>query len=236
MRTRASLLVAVPVIAVALAGCGGDDDGGDTTEAAPVATTEAPATLAKEDLITQGDAICAEVNAAVGTVNASETDTADQVSQAADLYGGMVDRLQSLGQPEEAEGYDDFTAAADALAQAESDALLAAEREDEEGLLSAQEEVASALATFQEAAAAYGFEDCAEAPSAPVPGAGAEGSEEEVAPEEVAPEEEAAPEEAAPEEEAPETGGAGGGVGEGGGTAEPAPEEGGGGSGGIGPG
>jgi hypothetical protein len=231
MRLRLSVL-AVPAAALAIVGCGGGDDDGDTTEAAPL-TTEAPATISKEELIAQGDAICAEVNAAVGTVNAGETDTASRVEQAAELYGGMVDRLQDLGEPEEAAGYDEFTAAADTLAQAQSDALLAAERGEEAGLAAASEEADSALASFQEAASAYGFEDCAEAPSAPVVSdGGGEVSEEEIAPEEAAPEEEA-PEEVAPEEEAPETGGAGG---TGGGTVTPAPEEGGGGSGGIGPG
>ena len=230
MRPRLSVL-AVPAAALVIAGCGGGDDDGDTTAAAPV--TEAPATISKEELIAQGDAICAEVNAAVGTVNAGETDTAERVGQAAELYGGMVDRLQDLGEPEEAAGYEEFTAAADTLAQAQSDALLAAERGEEAGLAAAQEEADSALASFQEAASDYGFEDCAEAPSAPViSDGGGEASEEEVAPEEVAPEE-VAPEEVAPEEVAPETGGAGG---TGGGTVTPPAEEGGGGSGGIGPG
>jgi hypothetical protein len=220
---------------LALAGCGGGGDDG-TTAAAPVETTEAVTTLTKADLIAQGDAICAEVNAAVGTLGASETEASDQVSQAADLYGGMVERLQALGAPDDTEGYEAFADTADELAQATSDAELAFERGEEEALAAAQEDVSSSLAAFQEAAASYGFEDCSEAPSAPevtAPGAAVPG-EEEVAPEEVAPEE-VAPEEAAPEEAAPETGGAGGGTG--GGTVTPGGEEGGsGGSGGIGPG
>ena len=200
-------------------------------------TTEAQPTLTKADLIAQGDAICAEVNAAVGTLGASETEASDQVSQTADLYGGMVERLQALGTPDDTEGYEEFADAADELAQATSDAELASARGDEEALAAAQEDVSSSLAAFQEAAASYGFEDCAEAPSAPeatAPG-GAAAGEEEVAPEEAAPEEVAPEEEAAPEEAAPETGGAGGGTG--GGTVTPGAEEGGGGgSGGIGPG
>jgi hypothetical protein len=229
MRLRFPLIVATSLSALALAGCGG---GGEETTAAPVATTETTPTLTKEELISQGDAICAEVNAAVGTVFAGESETSDQVSQAADLYSGMVERLQDLGTPDEAEGYEEFAEAADALAQAESDAALAAQRGDEEGLTSAQAEVSSALASFQEAAVAYGFDKCAEAPSAPeVTAPGGTGGEEEVAPEEVAPEE-VAPEEVAPEEVAPE--GGGGGTAEGGGTG--GGEAGGGSSGGIGPG
>ena len=224
---KKTLILAALGAALALAGCGGG--GGDTTAA--VETTETQPTLSKADLIAQGDAICAEVNAAVGTLGASEAEAADQVSQTADLYGGMVERLQALGTPDDTEGYEAFAETADELAQATSDAALASARGDEEALAAAQEEVSSSLAAFQEAAGSYGFEDCAEAPSAPettAPGAAA--PDEEVAPEEVAPEEEAAPEEAAPE-----TGGAGGGTG--GGTVTPGAEEGGGGgSGGIGPG
>jgi hypothetical protein len=232
------LIVASLLAALALAGCGGGG-GGDTTAAAPVEATEAQPSLSKEDLIEQGDAICAEVNAAVGTLGAGETEASDQVSQAADLYGGMVDRLKALGTPDESEGYGDFATAADELAQATSDAELASQRGDEEALAAAQEDVSSSLAAFQEAAEGYGFKDCAEAPSAPeatAPSGGVAGGEEEeaeVAPEEVAPEE-AAPEEVAPEEAAPETGGAGGGTG--GGPVTPGGETGGGSSGGIGPG
>jgi hypothetical protein len=229
MRSRALTVLAFPLAALAVAGCGG---GGGGTTAAPVATTEAAPTLTKQELIAQGDAICAEVNAAVGTVVASETDSSDQVSQAASLYGGMVDRLQGLGTPDEAEGYEEFATAAEELAQAESDAELASQRGDQEALAAAQAKVSSTLESFQEAASAYGFEACAEAPSAPE--ITASGGGEEAAPEEAAPEE-AAPEEAAPEEAAPETGGAGG-TAEGGGTGTPGAEEGGGGSGGIGPG
>jgi hypothetical protein len=233
MRLRFPLIVATSLSSLALAGCGGG--GGEETTAAPVATTETTPTLTKEELISQGDAICAEVNAAVGTVFAGESETSDQVSQAADLYSGMVERLQDLGTPDDTEGYEEFAEAADALAQAESDAALAAQRGDDEGLATAQAEVSSALASFQEAAVAYGFDKCAEAPSAPevtAPG-GTGGEEEEVAPEEVAPEE-VAPEEVAPEEVAPE-GGAGG-TAEGGGTGTGGGETGGGSSGGIGPG
>ena len=235
-RLRNCLIAGCSAAALAVAGCGGGG-GGDTTTAAPVTTNEAPPTLSKADLISQGDAICAEVNAAVGTVVASEAETSDQVSQAADIYSGMVERLKGLGTPDDTKGYEDLMSAADELAQAENDARLASERGEESALSSAQASAATALTSFQEAASAYGFKDCGEAPSAPeVTAPGGVGGEEEVeaAPEEAAPEE-AAPEEAAPEEAAPETGG-GGGTAEGGGTGTGGGEAGGGGSGGIGPG
>jgi hypothetical protein len=239
MSPRPSLLALLAAGLLALAGCGGGGD--EETTAAPATTTESPSKLSKQELIAQGDAICAEVNAAVGTVDASEAEGSAQVSQASDLYSGMVERIKDLREPSEAAGYSEFIAAADNLAQAENDAKLAFERNEEAALAGAQEEASSALEDFQEAASAYGFQDCAEGPSAPVvPATSGEAGEEveygEEEEEAAEPVEEAAPEEAAPEEAAPEaeTGGAGGT--EGGGAEAGGGGETGGTSGGIGPG
>jgi hypothetical protein len=223
-------LIALSLTALALAGCGGG--GEDSTES--TATTEAPAALTKAELISQGDAICGEVNAAVGSVAASESP--DQTAQVANLYIGMAESIKRLGTPVEETGYAEFIAAADELSTIEGEVKLAAEREDTAAAEEAASEAGAALEEFGTEAKAYGFEDCGDEPVAPTPsGASVEEAEEggvEVAPEEL--EEEVAPEEVAPEEAAPETGGAGGGVEEG------APESGGGeaggGSGGVGPG
>jgi hypothetical protein len=245
MRKLLPLVAALALVAVA-AGCGGDDDG--ETTAAPAPPPETPTALSKEELIAQGDAICAEVNAAVGTVDATSSE--DAASQVAELYTGMVDRLEDLGQPsDDAAGYDEVIATAEQLAQAQSDVRLAAERGEAEGVATAEAEASAALSSFQEAAGSYGLQECGEGPSAPAPGAApveagggeeeaAEGVEEEEAPEEIAPEE---------VEEAPETGGAGsvdeegeappaGGGAEAGGGAPSGGETGGGSAGGIGPG
>lgn len=242
---RRSLLypAALALVALGIAGCGGGDD--DETTAAPTTTSaEAPAALSKEELIAQGDGICAEVNAAVGTVGTTESGGASQAVQVSDLYAGMVERLQGLGTPsDDTAGYDEFIAAAEGLAQAESDVQLAAERGEEEALTTAEADASSALASFQSAATSYGFTRCAEGPSAPVPGTatGTDAAEEPVEgieEEEIAPEVE---EEVAPETggagSAEEEGGAGGGASAGGGT-EGGGEAGGGESagGGIGPG
>jgi hypothetical protein len=226
---------------IAIAGCGGGDDG-DSTAAAPVETTEAAA-LSKEELIAQGDGICAEVNAAVGTVGSTSSDAESQASQVAGLYGGMVERLKGLGAPsDDGAGYAEFIAAAEALAQAEENVELASEREDAESLSGAEAEASSALTSFQSAATTFGLEECAEAPAPPVASGGGgevpaeeatgglEGEElEEAAPEE---EVEVTPEEAAPVEEES----AGGGAGVGGGTEGGSAGSGGGSSGGVGPG
>ena len=239
MRFRICLAVALPLLLVGVVGCGG---GNDETTAPPAATApETIPTLSRKELIAQGDAICAEVNAAVGTVSSTSSDAAGRASQVAQLYSGMVDRLKGLGTPGEAAGYGEFISAAEALAGAESDARLAAERGESAALEAAESKASAALASFQSAANSYGFEKCGEAPSAPTPGSSAPAAAEE-APSEGA---EAAEPEATPEaspEAAPETGGAGSveaGGGEGGGSAGGGTgggSGGGGSSGGIGPG
>lgn len=233
MRSRSFLTAALPLAVLAIAGCGG---GNDSTEPAPAVTATPETTaLSKSELIAQGNAICAEVNAAIGGLGASEAE--GSAGQVADLYVGMVESLKRLGTPQEAAGYSEFSSAADALSQAEGEVKLASERGDGPALATAESGAGSALASFQSAAQAYGFEDCGEGPSAPAPGAAAEEPSEEAA---EGIEEEAAPEEVEP---APETGGAGGAeegggaeVGGGTGGGETEGGGGGGGSGGIGPG
>jgi hypothetical protein len=228
------ILIALSLGGLALAGCGG---GGDETSA-PTTTAEAPTALSKAELISQGDAICAEVNAALGSVAASES--GDETERVAGLYIGMVESLKNLGAPEEETAYPEFIAAADELSKVEGELKLASEREDAAALEAASAAAVPALEEFEDQAGQYGFQECGEEPTAPSPtGTGPAPTEEveeggiEVAPEEI--EEEAVPEEVAPEEVAPETGGAGGGI------EESAPESGGGesgggSSGGVGPG
>jgi len=230
----------LPVAGLLITGCGGG--GGD--ESTETATTRATTTtaLSKAELIEQGDAICAEVNAAVGSAGSSTESEKSPVAQVADLYSGMVSSLKNLGTPAETEGYAEFSEAADELTTAEDEVKLASEREDAATLESAEASASTALTSFQNAASEYGFKDCSEGPSAPVtstsPGVEGEaegGVEVEETPEAAEPE--AIEPEVAPEE-APETGGAGGGTSEGGavGAPEGGGETGGGGSGGIGPG
>jgi hypothetical protein len=241
------LLLLAALVALVIAGCGG---GGDETESTAATATEEPQKLTKSELIEQGDDICAETNAAVGALDSEPEEAAvpATIEKTANLYTGMVERLQELGAPEGAESkFTSFMEAAEELAKVEGEVKLAAEREDTAALGEAASEATPTLEEFQTEAEAYGFEKCSEGPGAVTPSGtaggstGSEGGEEVEGVEEeggVEPEpefEEAAPEEEiAPEEEpAPETGGAGGG-------AEVAPEGGGesGGSesGGVGPG
>jgi hypothetical protein len=235
------LLAILPLAALLLAGCGGGGGEDETTASTPEITEVTR--LTKAELIAQGDAICAEVNAAVGSAGSTSSGSAGQPGQVADLYDGMVERLKGLGPPsDDSAGYPEFIEAGEALAQAENDVGLAVERGEES--TAAEAEASSALTSFQSAATAFGFEQCGEAPSAPAPSpageapageepaaGGIEGQVEEGSPEE---ELEAAPEEAPPpaEEES-----AGGGASAGGGTGGGAEGgETGGSSGGIGPG
>jgi hypothetical protein len=233
MRPLKPLTISIPLaalVALAIAGCGGG--GGSDSTASTAAATETTPSLSKAELISKGDAICAEVNAAVGSVGASETEVPQQITQVSDLYAGMVDSIKALGTPTEAAGYPEFIEAAEELAKVEGEAKLASEREDTAALGEAATKATPILEEFESVAGEYGFEKCSEGPSAPTPAAGAPAPEEEEGGIEAAPEatEEAEVEEAAPEEVAPETGGAGG-------VGEPAPEEeGGSSSGGVGPG
>jgi hypothetical protein len=227
------LLSLTALLALAASGCGG---GGDETTDSTAAMTETTPALSKAELISQGDAICAEVNSAVGAVSVSGAEVPEQITQVSDLYIGMVESIKRLGTPDDDSGYAEFAAAAEELSKVEGEAKLATEREDTAAIGEAASKAAPALEEFQSVAAEYGFEDCGEGPSAPTASGAEAGSSEEaeeggveVAPEEVE-EEEAPVEEVAPEEVAPETGGAGGGV------EEAAPETGGGSSGGVGPG
>jgi uncharacterized membrane protein YgcG len=163
MRVR-NFLIALPLAALAIAGCGGDD-GGEETATTPAVTTTAAPSLSKEELIAQGDAICAEVNAALAAVSANTASADSQVTQVADLYIGMVESLRGLGTPDgDDAGYDEVMSAADDLAQAESDAKLADERGDSAALSTAQTEATSAVIAFQGAAATYGFQSCSQGP------------------------------------------------------------------------
>lgn len=246
MRPRLLVLVlalpALLALALVAAGCGGG--GSESTTTAPKAKVEEKPKLSKASFIRQGDAICAEVNTAIGSVSESAAEPTSQTTQISNLYTGMVQSLQRLGRPTEAAGYSDLMGAAEELAMVEGEVKKAGEEEEIAALEEASQAAVPAVEEFRSQAAVYGFEDCSEAPHAPEAapesstGEESSGAEEsggvESLPEEVAPEEEVIPEEeAAPEEVAPETGGAGGEIEEVPQEEAPAEE---GSSGGIGPG
>jgi hypothetical protein len=234
-------LPALLALVLAASGCGGGDSSSTTTTKKPP-KEEAAAKLTKGQFISQGDAICAEVNTAVGSVQESAAETSSQTTQIANLYSGMVQSLQRLGQPSEIEGYSDFMGAAERLAMTENEVKAVADQENPALVEEASQATGPAVEEFEQQAAIYGFKDCSEGPHAPVVAPESSSGTEEIVPEEesggieAAPEEEFIPEEeVAPEEEefVPETGGAGGEIEEV--PEETAPEESNE-SGGIGPG
>jgi hypothetical protein len=216
------LVLALPAllgVVLVASGCGGGGSSSTTTAHKP--KPETVPKLSKAQFISQGDAICAEVNTAIGAVGESPAEATSQTTQISNLYTGLVQSLQRLGQPSETAGYSDFMGAAEELAMVEGEVKSAADQEDVALLEEASQKAVPAVEEFQSQAAVYGFEECSEGPHAPAvtPESGNESEEPieeesggiEVAPEEVAPEEEIVPEEeVAPEEVAPETGGAGG--------------------------
>jgi hypothetical protein len=226
------LAALIAALMLAVAGCGGDDDSPDETVLTPTSGT--PQTTSKADFLRDGDAICAEVNAAIGTIQStSVSDPSSIVGQEADLYEGMMQRLEGLGRPSDDEGLDDVLDAGNALVNAERDAELAAQRGDDAGLAEAESEASSALGDFQAAAEAYGFSECGQSPEAPsVPGTAPATAP--VAPAPAPSVVPTTPVTPTPTTPAPPTGGAGEGGGTGGGTGGDTGDTGG--TGGIGPG
>lgn len=133
---------AVLALGLGLAACGGDD-GDEAAPEATATTTPEMVALTTQELIDEGDSICREVNAAIGSIEASAADESTKSSQITDIYDGLAERLGELGTPSDGEAPDDVIAAARELAAGAGDAT-----------------------EFQEAATAYGFEDCGEGPVA----------------------------------------------------------------------
>ena len=149
------------VCAVAIVACGGDDD----APIVPVQTTTTPVEgLDKDEFINQGDAICAEADAAISSVSAeTDSDAAVQVSEQRDIVEGMLEQLEGLGAPpEDEETLDDFFTALEEWIDALDKQELAAERDDTASVESLSTEVDAAESEARAAAEDYGFEDCAE--------------------------------------------------------------------------
>ncbi|MFM9077875.1 MAG: hypothetical protein ACKORM_06595 [Solirubrobacterales bacterium] len=140
---RASVVMAIAGGGV-LAGCGGGD-----SESDPVQTDKpTEVVLTQDELIAEADGICAEVNAAIGTINSAEAaDATEQAAQRADIYDGLADRLEELGNPSDGSPPTAVISAARALGGSDADE--------------------ADLADFQEAADEYGLSTCSEDPEAP---------------------------------------------------------------------
>lgn len=132
---------AVLALGAGVVACGGGDD--ETPVPATTSTTTEEEALTKADLIQQGDEICAEINAALGSIAASTADETTKSSQITDLFDGLAQQLGELGTPSDGDPPTDLIAAAQDLADGSSDTT-----------------------AFTAAADEYGFTDCTEEPEA----------------------------------------------------------------------
>jgi len=147
---KSVILLMVAALSLGAAGCGGGDDSEEAPETAPVTTTDTATSVTQDELIFEGDNICAEVNAAVGTIDSSTTaDETIKETQIADIYAGLAESLEGLGTPTDGEAPTEVIEAAQTLADSSSI------------------DGDTALAEFQAAATDYGFTECGEAPAAP---------------------------------------------------------------------
>ena len=156
--------------ALALAACGGDDS---PEQPIVIPTTTTTGALDKSEFIDEADAICSEVNAAIGTFVASgEGFTA--AGEIAELRRSAVDDIRSLGPPDEDRTtLDSFLAGMEAQVEAGEKIGLANERDADTSQF--ETELDAAQTETATAAESYGFSECGQRPSATDPGAAGAG-------------------------------------------------------------
>ena len=166
MRTLRTIAAAcLAGLALAAAGCGGDDDPSiqdivNDLESTTTTTSEAPASLSADEVIAAGDAVCAEANAAINSL--TETDRAIAAEQVRSITDGMRRDLRSLEAPDDS-GAGDLQSLVNAL----GDQVTALEQRastaragDEAGYEAAGIALAAARDAALVAGEAYGFESC----------------------------------------------------------------------------
>ena len=116
----AAVFLATAALGVGIAACGGDD-GGDEPAPVTTTTTEETVALTQQDLIDQGDEICAEANSALGSIEASTADETTKSSQISDIYDGIAQQLGELGTPSDGDPPTEVIAAAQDLADGSTD-------------------------------------------------------------------------------------------------------------------
>ncbi|MCB0859539.1 MAG: hypothetical protein KDB54_02705 [Solirubrobacterales bacterium] len=143
IRHLAGAVAAIVALSLGVSACGGGDDGETTAPVTTTTTTEQTVVLTKQELISQGDDVCAEANSALGSIETSTADETTKSSQIADIYDGIAQQLGDLGTPSDGDPPTDVIAAAQQIAAGTGDTT-----------------------DFTTAAGEYGFTDCAQAPEA----------------------------------------------------------------------
>jgi len=142
-----------------VAGCGDDD--------APIepisteTTTSSSATLSQDEFIVSADARCAEANLAIANLSGGTGSSTSGVSQRLEITQGVLDGLQDIGEAEDPGGSlaSYYAALEDQIAiLEEQEAAIAGGDTAAADLLGA--DLSAAEAEAEDAALAYGFEDC----------------------------------------------------------------------------
>src|SRR5262245_18523601 len=148
--------VVVPVVAVgaglALAACGGDSSP-ETPIAVP---TETQPSQGKEQFVAQADSVCAEANSSIEQFAAAGQGLTE-ADQIADLRQGVVDQINQLNPPSDANLDAFLKAMSDQVAAGKKIGLALQRGEDTSQF---ETELDNAKTEAETAASSYGFKEC----------------------------------------------------------------------------
>jgi len=109
-RLRIGVLAGVAAMAIAIAGCGGDDDTTDT--GATGASGASGTALTQEEFVSQANAICADANSQVEALQAPGNDiqsAGDYASQVVDISAPLIEQMAALVPPADLQAqFDDY--------------------------------------------------------------------------------------------------------------------------------
>lgn len=148
-------------LALVATGCGGDDEPSiEDITSIESTTTDGTSALSKDEVIAQGDAICAEGNAAINSL-AIGTDRALAADQVRSITDGMRGGLRALDAPaEDRDALNDLIGALGDQVSALEDRAATARAGDEAGYEAAGVALETARASARTAGEAYGFASC----------------------------------------------------------------------------
>lgn len=166
MGVSGRLSLSAVLVALTIAGCGGD---GDSTASSPLASLEDPGPQSKVQRVSESAAICSAMNAALGPLVFGNEGGEDRVREIAVIYRRMAELLEAVEPPrDDTTGYAEFMAAAKRLKEEEGDLVRAAVRGQAKALVAAEGEASSALRSFRAASAVWGAPQCTEGPDPPI--------------------------------------------------------------------
>lgn len=153
------VLAAVVLVIIALVAGGGDDDEPTDDVTTIGATGDGVAALTGEQLADQADLICADADAALEDVDA--TDSTELIQREVAIATDELNQLRTLQTGDVDPAYADFIDALDRRLDLLQKQALATEREDDAAVVELEEKVDAAAADAEDAADSLGFEECA---------------------------------------------------------------------------